>query len=52
MIAFLIICILIVNGINKALCKLEYKQAVLAYDIYVLNKQIKEEEQYLLHSHF
>ena len=46
----IIVCFIIINGINKALSKLEYRQAILSYDIHILNRQIKDEEHYLLHN--
>ena len=45
-----ILCLFIINGINRTLLKLENKQMALAYNIYVLNKQIKEDEYSLLHN--
>ena len=43
-----ILFLLIINGINKTLTKLEFKQNVLCYDMYMLNKEIKKEEIALL----
>lgn len=50
MLVAVILCLFIINGINRSILKLENKQTALAYNIYVLNKQIKEEEYRLLHN--
>lgn len=36
------------NAINKTLKVLEHQQQVLCYDMYILNKKIKEEERKIL----
>jgi hypothetical protein len=43
-----VLILLMINGINKMLTKLEFKQNVLCYDMYLLNKEIKKEEISLL----
>lgn len=49
MIIFAIILILLImNAINKTLSTLERQQQVLCYDMYILNKRIKEEERRIL----
>lgn len=48
MIFAIILILLIMNAINKTLNALERQQQVLCYDIYILNKKIKEEEKRIL----
>ena len=48
MVTVIIFCSFIVYEINKALVKLERKQEVLCYDMYLLRAELHEEELLLL----
>ena len=44
MIYIIILFLLIVKWINKTMNTLEHQQRILCYDMQILNKKIKEEE--------
>ena len=44
MILAFILVLVVMNGINRTLAKLEHKQKILCYDMQILNKQMKKEE--------